>query len=131
MAALFSFGILLIISIAVMILATIIGLFTDNIILFESIGIAIAAGCLSGHFFQIHPAFCILIGIAVMAGLYFLMNTKFGFWIIGGVMSVAWGFCAATFAFMISEKDMIWAYVTWGLATIAILALHIRAKNNA
>jgi len=131
MGALFSVGLLLVIAVAATIISTIAGLFFGDIILFESIGVAIAAGCLTSHFLHIHPAFCVLIGIAVLAGLYFLMNTKFGFWIIGGLMSLVWGFCVAVIVFGSTGKDMIWTYVSWGLATAAILALHIKAKNSA
>ena len=129
MAALFSVGILLIISIVVMVLATVIGLFSKNIILFESIGISIAAGCLAGHFWQIHPALCILIGLGALFGLFSLTKTKFGFWVISVLMSVLWGFCAAVLAFMISEGDMIWMYVTWGIITVVIFTLHLKAKD--
>ena len=130
MAALFSFGILLVISIVVMVLATIIGLFANNIILFESIGMSIAAGCLAGHFWQIHPAFCILIGIGALFGLYNLMKTKFGFWTIGGLMSLLWGFVVAIIVYDSTGRDAIWLFVSWGLVTAGVLALHIKAKNS-
>ena len=130
MAALFSFGILLVISIVVMVLATIIGLFANNIILFESIGMSIASGCLAGHFWQIHPAFCILIGIAALFGLYSLMKTKVGVWIIGGLMSILWGFVVAIIVYDSMGRDVIWLFVPWGLVTAGVMALHIKAKNN-
>ena len=74
MAQLFAYGLLLIIAVAVNVILAIVGLFVGNIILFESIGIAIAAGCLMGHFTSVHPAFCLLIGIGVFIGLLFIMK---------------------------------------------------------
>ena len=130
MGALFAGGLLLIIAIIVMIVATIIGLFISQIILVESIGIAIAAGCLLNHFLHIHPAFCLLIGIGVFIGLYFLMNTKIGFWLIGGLMSVLWGLLVAVFVYDGTGKDMIWTYVSWGLATLVVFGLHFNAKRK-
>ena len=130
MGALFSVGLFLVIAVAATVISTIAGLFFGNIILFESIGIAVAAGCLTSHFFHIHPAFCLLIGIAVLFGLFYLMNSKFGFWIIGSIMSLAWGFCVAVIVFGSTGKDMVWTYVSWGLAALAIFALHLKAKNS-
>ena len=120
----------LIISVVVMIVATIVGLFLGNIILFESIGIAIAAGCLSNHFFLIHPAFCILIGAAALVGLLLLMRTRIGFWVIGGLMSLSWGLLVAVFVYSGTGKDMIWTYVSWGLGAIIVFALHLVAKGK-
>ena len=130
MGTLFTIGLLFIVALAVIVIATVIGLFVGNIILFESIGIAIAAGCLASYFLDIHPAFCVLIGIGVLIGLYFLMNTKIGFWVIGGLMSLLWGFCVSVFVYSGTDKDMIWTYVSWGLVALFILALHLRAKSR-
>ena len=121
---------LLIISIIVIAITTVIGLFVGHIILVESIGIAIAAGCLVNHFFGIHPAFCLLIGIGVFFGLYAFMNSKIGFWLIGGFMSAVWGLLVALIVYDSTAKDMIWTYVSWGLATLIVLGLHFNAKNK-
>jgi len=129
-AVLFTQGLLLTISIAVMIVCSIVGFFIGNIILFESVGIAIAAGCLANHFLHIHPAFCLLIGIGVLVGLTFLMKTKIGFWLIGGMMSLLWGLLVAVFVYSGTNKDMVWTYVSWGLATLAIFGLHLYAKSR-
>jgi multisubunit Na+/H+ antiporter MnhB subunit len=69
-------------------------------------------------------------GIVVLVGLYFLMNTKFGFWIIGGLMSLLWGLLVAVIVYDSTGKDMIWTYVSWGLVTLVIFALHFKAKNS-
>jgi len=130
MGQLIAYGLLLIIAVAATVITTIIGLFIGNIIFVESIGIAIAAGCLAGHFLPIHPAFCLLIGIGVFIGLRFLMNTKIGFWLIGGFMSLLWGLLVAVFVYDGTGKDMIWTYVSWGLGTLVILALHLKAKSR-
>ena len=123
-------GLLFIFSVAVMIVATIVGLFLGDIILFESIGIAIAAGCLANHFLHIYPALCILIGIGFLVGLHLLMKTKIGFWLIGGFMSLSWGLLVAVFVYSGTGKDMTWTYVSWGLAAIVVLALHFVAKSK-
>jgi hypothetical protein len=128
--ALFSMGLMLIISIIVMVISTIVGLFVGQIILFESIGIAIAAGCLVSHFFHIHPVFCILIGLAVLVSLFYLMNTKIGFWLIGGLMSLLWGLLVTVFVFSGTGKDMVWTYASWAVASLIVFALHFKAKSK-
>ena len=131
MAQLVAYGLFLIIAVAMTVISTIVGLFIGNIILFESIGLSIAAGCLTAHFTTIHPAFCLLIAIGAFVGLRFLMNTKIGFWVIGGAMSLLWGLLVAVIVYDGTGKDMIWTYVSWGLVTLVIFILHIRAKARA
>ena len=130
MGVLFAGSLLLVVSVIIVIVTTIVGLFIHQIILVESIGIAIAAGCLASHFLSIHPAFCLLIGIGVLVGLLYLMNTKIGFWLIGGLMSLLWGLLIAVFVYDGTGKDMIWTYVSWGLATLVVLGLHINARHK-
>lgn len=127
-AAILSIGLSLILAIAAMIVSTVIGLFVGQIILLESIGIAVAAGCLANHFLHIHPALCLLIGIGVFVGLFFLMNTKIGFWLIGGLMSLLWGLLVAVIVYDSTGKDMLWTYVSWGIAALIIFILHFNAK---
>lgn len=124
-------GLMLVLSVIVMLAAAIVGLFIGNIILFESIGIAIAAGCLVSHFYAIHPAYCLLIGIGVLVTLVFLMKTKVGFWLIGGAMSLVWGVIAAVVVNLGTGGDMVWTYVSFGLAVFVVFALHYKAKGKA
>ena len=109
---------------------TVIGLFFGHIILFDSIALALVAGLVSHGVFHIHMAISIVIGLAVLVGLYFLQNTKVGFWIIGGLLSLAWGFIFSTMAYEFSGKDMIWTYVVFGLGTLVMIGLHIHARSK-
>ena len=110
---------------------TVIGFFFGHIILFDSIALALVASLVSHGLFHIHMAISIVIGIAVLVGLYFLQNTKVGFWIIGGLLSLAWGFIFSTMAYEFSGKDMIWTYVVFGLGTLLMIGLHIKARSKA
>ena len=130
MAQLLVVGLMMIIAVAAVVISTVIGLFFGNIIMFESIGLAIAAGCLSSHFFGIHPALCILIGIGAFIAFMLIMKLKIGFWTIGGAMSILWGLLVAAFVYDGTGNDMVWTYTTLGLVTIFILSLHIKAKNK-
>ena len=131
MGALVGSGIVMLIGLIVGAIVTVIGLFFGNIILFDSIALAIAAGCLSNGLLHVHPALCILIGLAVLVGLFFLQHTSVGFWIIGGLLSLFWGFVFCTLAYEVSGKDMIWTYVVLGLGTLLMVGLHLHARDSA
>ena len=76
----------------------------------------------------VHPALAIVIGIAVLLGLLLLHRTRPGFWLIGGGLSIVWGFIFATMAYEFSGKDMVWTYVVWALGAVLVFALHLRAR---
>jgi len=119
-----------IIGLAVGLIAAILGLFFGNIILFDSIALAIISGVLCNSFLTIHTAFVLIIGIVVFVLLYLVQRTRFGFWIIGGLLSLLWGFVFSIFAYGFTNGDTVWAYVIWGLGTLFMLILHIRAKTK-
>ena len=122
-AALLVVGLELLIGIVIGLIVTVIGLFWGNIIVFDSIALAILAGFLSHGLFL-----AVVIGIAVLLGLLLLHCTRPGFWLIGGGLSVVWGFIFATMAYEFSGKDMVWTYVVWVLGAILVFALHLQAR---
>lgn len=130
MGVLVAGGFGIIIGLVIGLVITIIGLFFGNIILFDSIALAILGGFLAYGLLGIHPAFCILIGIALLVGLFFLQNTKVGFWIIGSLLSLLWACIFALLAYDISGKDMIWTYVVLGLGAALMFWLHLRARKR-
>jgi len=109
---------------------TIIALFFGDIILFDSIAFAILVAIILHNRLHIHPAISIIIGIVAGVGLFSLQKTKVGFWIICGILSLSWGFIFSTFAYEISNKDMIWTYVIFALGTFMMFGLHIRARRR-
>ena len=126
--ALLAVGIELLIGIILGLIITIIGLFFGNIIVFDSIALAVLAGFLSHGILHVHPALAIVIGIVTLLGFLLLQRTRPGFWLIGGVLSVVWGFIFATMAYEFSGKDMVWTYVVWALEAVLVFALHLRAR---
>jgi len=123
-------GSLYVIIFIVFIIIKIICLFFFNIILFESIIIAIVAGYLANYFLHIHPVLCVLAGIFVLIGLYCLSKTKVGFWIIGGLMSLIWGLVAVIIMEISKYSSEFWLYTSWALSSLAFLALHLIAKKR-
>lgn len=124
-------GAYLVLGLAIGFIVMVVGLFVGHIILFDSIALGIISGICCYHFFTLHPALCLLIGAAVFALLLFLQNTRFGFWIIGVLLSAAWALIFAFFAYIFGGEDMMWFYVVLGLAFIVMLLLHIRAREKA
>ena len=130
MAVLFSYGVLLALSVVLGIILTVIGLFLGNIILFDSILIAVITGLVCNQVWSVHPAFCLLIGLALFAGLYCLQNTGLGFWLIGTLLSAFWAFVFGFFAYAFTSGDMIWCYVVMGLGFVFMMALHFNARDK-
>ena len=75
-AALLVVGLELLIGIVIGLIVTVIGLFWGNIIVFDSIALAILAGFLSHGLLGVHPALAVVIGIAVLLGLLLLHCTS-------------------------------------------------------
>ena len=120
----------LIIGAVLLVVCTVIGLFFGHIILFDSIALGLVAGLVSHGLLEVHPALALLIGLGVFLALFFLQNTKVGFWIICAIMSLAWGLIFASMAWEFTGKDMIWTYTVFGLATVVMIGLHLKAKNT-
>ncbi|BDF57317.1 hypothetical protein CE91St36_01340 [Christensenellaceae bacterium] len=129
-AALLAVGLEMLIGIILGLVITMIGLFFGNIIVFDSIALAVLAGFFSHGLLHLHPALAIVIGIVVLLGLLFLQHTRPGFWIVGILLSVLWGIIFSSMAYEFSGKDMVWTYVVLALGTVAVFALHLRARNR-
>jgi len=109
---------------------TVLGLFFGHIILFESIALGLAAGLVAYNVFHIHMALCILIGLAVLLGMYFLQNTKVGFLIMGSLMSFIWAAAIGILVYDGTHKDMIWTWVVFGAVLVIMVGLHIHARSK-
>lgn len=123
--------VILAIGVGIGLIVSIIGLFVGNIIIFDSIALALLAGFLSNGLLNIHPAFSLIIGIVTLVLFLFIQHTRFGFWIIGGLLSLVWGFIFAIIAGLISGGDMIWVYVIWALGALIVFGLHLKARSDA
>ena len=130
MGALAIQGALLFIGIGISLILLIVGLFVGNVILFDSIALAIAAGVCCNQFLSVHPALCLLIGIAALAGLLALQRTRAGLLLIVGLLSAVWAFVFGMVAYLISVGDMLCFYVILGLGFVAVGGLHLRARER-
>lgn len=125
-AAGFSFIIVLVIGLVI----SLIGLFAGHIIIFDSIALALIGGAVAHNMWSVNTILSIIIGVAIFLGLMFLQMTKPGFWIIGGLLSVVWGFIFSLFAFSFSGENMIITIVVWIAGTAFMIFQHLRSKRN-
>ena len=79
-------GAIMAIGLFIGLVCSVIGLFFGHIILFDSIALGIAAGVCCNQFTAIHPALCLVIGIATFLLLLWLQNTRISFWLVGGLL---------------------------------------------
>jgi hypothetical protein len=121
---------LLILGIAVGLILSLIGMFIGNISLFESIASGIILALVVFNLWQFSPVISVGIGIAAAAVLYAIQKTAIGFWIVGGVFSVAWGLIVAVIVFDATGRIMLWTYIGWALGTIAFFGLHLIARSR-
>lgn len=124
-------GAYLLLALAIGFIVMAVGLFVGHIIIFDSIALGIIAGVCCRQFFNLHPALCLLAGIAVFAVLLFLQNTRFGFWVIGILLSAVWAVLFGLLAFILSNGDPLWLGVIAGLSFVVVLLLHIHARDKA
>ena len=130
MEILFAGGLLFAVSVLAGLVFTIIGMFFGHIILFDSIFLAVISGLVANKVLHIHPAFSLLIGIAVLLFLFWVQNTRYGFWIVGGFLSLLWALFFSVIAYSATNKDMIWTYVVMGLGFVVMLLLHLKARDS-
>lgn len=123
-------GALVVIGIIIGLICTIIGLFLGHIILFDSIALGIVSGVCCKQFLSVHPALCIVIGIVIFLLLFWLQNTRVGFWIIGGLLSLVYAFVFSAIAYGSTHNDPVWGWVVFVLSFLVMGGLHLRARNR-
>ena len=123
-------GAYIVVALAIGFAVTVVGLFVGHIILFDSIALGIIGGVCCRQFLSLHPALCLLAGVVVFALLLFLQRTRFGFWIIGVLLSLVWAALFGLLAFIISNADPVWLCVVFGIAFVVMLLLHIHARDT-
>lgn len=107
-----------------------IGLFFSNIILFDSLLLAIITGYWVHSQLAWHPVFCILLGFGVLVLLFIIQNTRIGFWTIGVFFSIAWSLIIGVFVLDGTGNDRIWCYFSIAVSFIVMIGLHLKARNR-
>jgi len=114
-----------------LLVGAVIGLFLGHILLFDSIAISLISGLSAYEFLHIHPAISLSIGI----GLFFFLTqyaqkTKTGFWIIGILMSLFWGFIFSRLIYEYTKDDKVWVIVIFAASFLVMLFMHLKGRKK-
>ena len=115
-------------SIGLQVLAGVVGLWFSQIIFFDSALTGVAAGMACNHFAHIHPAICIVIGLAACFIIFMLETTTHCVWVFGGLFTLANPTAIGVVAF--TEGGKIWGVVVFGLTILIVGGLHVHARNQ-
>lgn len=130
MGALVAAGFSFVIALVIGLVISAIGLFAGHIIIFDSIALAIIGGALAHNLLEVSTVLSVVLGIGIFLVLMLLQMTAPGFWIIGGLLSLAWGFIFSLFAFSLSGENMIWTIGVWVAGTAFMIFQHLRSRTN-
>lgn len=125
-AAGFSFVIVMVLGLVI----SLIGLFAGHIIIFDSIALAVIGGAVAHNLCDVGTVLSIVIGVGIFALLMFLQSTGPGFWIIGGLLSLVWGFIFSLFAFSLSGENMVITIAVWMIGTAFMVFQHLRSRRK-
>ena len=102
-------------------------LYAENILFLDCLILSVITTFWIRTMTGIHPAFCILTGAAVLAGMMMLYSQRYLFWIFTAVSSLLWGYMVGYILHDITN-DWIWG-IFLGLAAGGLtLAFHMAAR---
>ena len=61
---------------------------------------------------KLHPGITLLIGVVVFVVLYLLQSTTMGFWLVGGLYSVIWGFIVRLVVYTVIDSNILRMYIS-------------------
>ena len=111
------------------IVLSIASLFFKDIRLFESIATSFIVVTLYQVRNDLSTWAALGIGVAITLVLYAVQNTNIGFWVVGGLFSVLWGYLIASMVTGLGEGRP-FSYPIMVIVTIAIMGLHLVARRN-
>lgn len=94
----------------------------------DCIVIAVVSGMAIKKAFEIHSAYCFLIGIVIFFVFLVIAQTKIGFWLITIPFSMIFGAFCGIIALAITD-DSIWMCTIFGLSTIIAILTHVYSSN--
>lgn len=102
-------------------------LFMENILFLDSLIIAVAGAIWIRSVTGMHPVFCILCGICLLAGSILLYIQRHMFWIFTVTSTVVWG---SMIGYLLHDitNDWIWGIFIGMVVGGAALAFHMTAR---
>ena len=102
-------------------------LYAENILLLDSLILSVITAFWIRAAAGIHPVFCILTGVAVLAGMMLLYSQRCMFWIFTAVSSMLWGYMVSYILHDITG-DWIWGIFLGMAAGIVSMVFHVGAR---
>ena len=121
--------IIMAVSLFISLLGAAFNFFLSNVVACDKIVLSLAGGIAASVVLHIHPAFCLLIGIAIFVALSFIQRLRFGYWILAALMTLFWAFLFGFITYMFTD-DNTWFYVIFGLSAIFVAGLHWKVKDE-
>lgn len=102
-------------------------LFMENILFLDSLIIAVAGAVWIRSVAGMHPVFCVLCGIGILAGSMLLYTQRHMFWIFTVMSSVVWG---SMIGYLLHDvmNDWIWAIFIGIIVGAAAMVFHMLAR---
>ena len=104
-------------------------LFTENILLLDSLVITVITVAWIRSRTGIHMVFCILLAIGILTGLMLLYMQHHLFWIFTTLSVFLWGYVAGCLLHGIT-KDLIWGIFLGTVVGLIALIMHLHARSN-
>ena len=104
-------------------------LYAENILLLDSLILSVITAFWIRSIAGIHPVFCVLTGVAVLAGMMLLYSQRCIFWIFAAVSSMLWGYMVSYILHDITN-DWIWGTFLGFAAGGITLAFHMAARTR-
>ena len=102
-------------------------LYAENILLLDSLILSVLSAIWIRTIADIHPVFCILIGIGVLAGTMLLYTQQYIFWIFTAISSMMYGAMIGTIINEITN-DCIWGIFIGLVTGIVTLLFHMGVR---
>ena len=102
-------------------------LYAENILFLDSLVLSVLSAIWIRTIADIHPVFCILIGIGVLAGTMLLYTQQYIFWIFTVISSMMYGAMLGTIITDITN-DCIWGIFVGLVTGIVTLLFHMGVR---
>ena len=104
-------------------------LFAENILFLDSLLISVIGTVLIHSAIKMHPVFCILTALAILAGMTCLYVREQMFWIFTMFSTLFWGYVSG-FVMQDIIGDRIWGTFIGLIVGAMAFALHLYARNQ-
>ena len=102
-------------------------LYAENILFLDSLILSVITAFWIRSIAGIHPVFCILTGVAVLAGMMLLYSQRYIFWIFAAVSSMLWGYMVSYILHDITDDWIRGIFLGLAAGTVSMV-FHVGAR---